>query len=89
MKSLMAYELISTWVEVGCLEIVVQDIGAEFNGADPLRPVFREKLTLTRERLLAIQDRLLALEMDVELRDPLDEELQEMREWFASLPEKT
>ncbi len=89
MKSLMAYELISTWVEAGCIEIVVQDIGAEFKGADPLRPVFREKLTFTREKLLAIKERLLALSMDVELRDPLDEELQEMRDWFASLPEKT
>jgi len=48
--------------------------------------VFREKQEKTREKLLAIKEHLLFLSMDVVLREPLEEELEEMRGWLAETP---
>ena len=56
-----------------------------FNGLDPL-PVFREKLEGTQAKLLAIQEHLRFLRIDVELREPLPEELEELRGWREELP---
>jgi hypothetical protein len=56
------------------------------NGIDPLRPVFREKAEATKEELLSIQDWFKVLKIEVVLREPLDEELQELREWVLSIP---
>ena len=40
----------------------------EFNGIDPLRPYFREKLDSTRQSLLDVREHLTFLDMEVELR---------------------
>ena len=86
LKKTTAYGLISTWVEMKCVEVLVEEIAGAFNGIDPLRPVFREKLESTREKLLTVHEHLSFLSIQVELREPLGEELQEMREWLESLP---
>jgi hypothetical protein len=64
----------------------VSEIGEEFNGIDPLRPVFREKLDGAKEKLQEIQTHLSYLGMDVVLREPHEEELQELRGWLAETP---
>ena len=86
LKGTTALRLISTWVLLLSVEAVVKEIGESFNGIDPLRPVFREKLESTREKLLAIKEHLSYLRIEVELRDPLDEEIQEIRGWLEELP---
>jgi hypothetical protein len=67
-----AYRLISTWVLLRTVDVLVKEIGEAFNG--------------TREKLLSIREHLLFLSMDVVLREPLDEELEEMRGWVAETP---
>jgi hypothetical protein len=51
-----------------------------------MRPVFREKLEAARAKLLAIQEHLRLMNIEVELRDPLAEELQEIRGWLEENP---
>ena len=86
LRETTAYRLISTWVLLRTVDVLVKEIGEAFNGLDPLRPVFREKQEATRERLLSIREHLTFLSMEVELREPLDEELEEMRGWLAETP---
>jgi hypothetical protein len=83
LRESMAFNLISTWVELRSVEMLVNEIGEEFNGIDPLRPVFREKLDSTREELLEVKEHLLYLGIDAVLREPLDEELEEVRSWVT------
>jgi hypothetical protein len=63
---------------------VLGEIAAEFGVEDVLRPVFRERMQSTYERLRTSKEHLLLLGIDVVLREPLDEELQEMREWLKA-----
>jgi hypothetical protein len=86
LRETIAYQLICTWVELRCVDTLVGEIGESFNGIDPLRPVFREKLDGTREKLLSLKEQLEVLSMDVVLREPLDQELEEMRGWLSSVP---
>ena len=51
-----------------------------------MKPVFREKLDSTREKLETIREHLVVLRMDVVLREPLQDELDEMRGWLSSVP---
>ena len=86
LRETTAVRLVSCWVQLGCVDMLVAEIGEAFNGIDPWRPVFREKLEAAREKLLAIKEHLLFLGLDVVLRDPLPEELDEMRGWLEELP---
>jgi hypothetical protein len=54
-------------------------VAAEFGGADPVKPDVREKLDGTQRKLQSIHEQLLALDLEVELREPLEEELEELR----------
>ena len=82
LRETTAYLLISIWVQLRCVEALVNEIGEAFNGIDPLKPAFREKLDGTREKLQAIREHLSFLRMECELREPLEEELTEMRGWL-------
>jgi len=86
LQETIANQLISTWVELRCVEAILGEIAEAFNGADPLRPALREKLEATRQKLLTVTEHLRYLRIEVVLREPLEEELQEMRDWLASLP---
>jgi hypothetical protein len=86
LRETTAYRLISTWVLLRTVDVLVKEIGEAFNHIEPLRRVFREKQEKTREKLLSIREHLLFLSMDVVLREPLDEELEEMRGWVAETP---
>ena len=48
--------------------------------------MFRDKAEATREKLLSLQERFRVIKVEVELREPLDEELQETRDWLATIP---
>ena len=78
-----AFELLTIWLQLRTAEVVVLEIGEEFNGIDPLRPVFREKLDGAKEKLREIQSHVAYLGMEVELPEPQEEELQEMRDWLV------
>jgi hypothetical protein len=61
------------------------EIAGEFGGVDPLKPVLRAELDETKERLVRVQERLrMLLHMDVVLREPLEEEVEEMRSWVKT-----
>jgi hypothetical protein len=81
-----AFQLVSTWVELRCIETLVAEVGEHFNGLDPLKPVFREKAEATREKLLSLQEWFTVIKVEVEFHEPLDEELQETRDWLATIP---
>jgi hypothetical protein len=79
LKESTAYQLITFWIQVRCVDILLEGIGAEFNDMDPLLPKYREALEETREKLLACKEHLLVLNTEVVLREPLAEELDELR----------
>jgi hypothetical protein len=81
LKQTTAYMLISAWVELGCVDAVLAGIAAEFGIEDALRPKFRERLEETRQKLRTSKEHLLVLGMDVVLREPLAEELDELHGW--------
>ena len=63
------------WVELRVAQAVLDEVAATFKGVDPPRPLFRAKIDATRQRLLTTREKLLELHgMDVELRDPLEED---------------
>jgi hypothetical protein len=73
--------MIFAWVELRTIETVLDEIAVEFGGADPLKPRGREMLDETKRRLLKLQAELDYFRMEVVLREPLPEELDEMREF--------
>jgi hypothetical protein len=81
LRETTACRLISTWVQVRCVDVLVGESSDSFNGIDPLRPVFRDKLEGTRQKLIAVKERLGFLNMEVAFREPLEEELAEVRSW--------
>ncbi len=85
LKDSTAYHLISTWLHLATVEQVLDEIAAEFEGTDPVKPATRELLEETKRRLLSHKEQLLALKLDVVLREPLPEELDEMREFVRTV----
>jgi hypothetical protein len=81
LKTSMAGTLISTWVQLRTAEVVLDEMALEFGGADPLRPFIRAEVEETKHDLLEIQEHLRFFNMEVVLREPLEEELAEMRGW--------
>jgi hypothetical protein len=73
--------LIKCWVQLLTAEAILDEIAVEFGGTDPLKPALREEVEETKRELLTIQEHLRFLSMEVVLREPLEEELDEMREW--------
>lgn len=86
LREATVFQLVLTWVELRCVEALVADVAEHFNGIDPLRPVFREKVDSARTILLRVQEWFKVLQVEVELREPLDDELQELRDWALSIP---
>ena len=86
LKESTAFNLILNWVNCACIDTLLAEIGEEFNGIDPLRPIFREKLESTREELWSVHEWLKRIRIEVKLREPLEEELQDMRDWLSELP---
>jgi hypothetical protein len=85
LKETTAYQLITAWVAPRCVDVLLDGIGAGFNGVDPLLSRFRESLEKTRQKLQSSKDHLLVLGIDVVLREPLAEELDELRGWLSEI----
>jgi hypothetical protein len=66
----LAGHAIACWQQVRACEIVLAEIGAWFDGDDPLKPVSREALNETHVRLSRVRDHIAALDKELELRDP-------------------
>jgi len=77
----IAYQMIICWVEARMVEIVIDEIAGEFEGVDPLMPQDRLRLDETKARLLQLREHLAFFRMDVVLREPLEEEIVELREF--------
>jgi hypothetical protein len=71
--------MIFAWVELRTIETVLDEIAVEFEGADPLKPRNRETLEATKQKLLKLKGELEYFRMEVLLREPLPEELDDMR----------
>jgi hypothetical protein len=76
----LASHVIGCWQQVRACEIVLTEIAAWFDGADPLKPVSREALNETRQRLSKIRDHLSALDKEFELIEPPEEVVETLRE---------
>ncbi|HLG12216.1 MAG TPA: hypothetical protein VI876_10710 [Dehalococcoidia bacterium] len=61
--------------------MVIDELAREFGGVDPLKPALRSELDQTKQELLTIEEHLRWLQMEVVLREPLEEELAEIRGW--------
>jgi hypothetical protein len=81
LKQGLALLMVSTWTQLRSVEVVLDEMAPEFDGIDPLRPLPREALNDAKTGLLSLQKQLRAFDVEVDLREPLDEELEEMREW--------
>ncbi len=75
----------STWVQLVTVEQVLGEIAGEFEGTDPLKPDVRTLLDETKRRLLQHKEELAVLNIEVVLREPLLEELEEMREFVREV----
>jgi hypothetical protein len=58
---------------------VLAEIGAWFDGDDPLKPVSREALNETRERLSKVGNHLAALDKEFELPEPPEDVVEVLR----------
>jgi len=83
-----AYALVFCWIQVRVVEVILDEVAAEFGGADPLKPDVREKLDEAKQKLQENHDQLLALDLEVELREPLDEEMEELRGMLRQIQAK-
>jgi hypothetical protein len=82
LKQRIAYELIEAWVELLCVEAGLGQIADSLGTHDALVPGSRELLEETKAQLLESQEQLRALHREVVMRDPLEEELAEMRQFL-------
>ena len=79
----IAFQLISSWVQLRTVEMIIEEMAAEFDGIDPLKPVHRARLEETKQRLLTAQEHLRFLNLEAVLREPLPEELAELRDFVG------
>jgi hypothetical protein len=84
-KKGLAFEMISTWTQLRAVEVVLDEMAPEFDGTDPLRPHARDELNEAKQELLSLQEQLRVFQIEVELREPLDEELSEMRDFVKTV----
>jgi hypothetical protein len=76
----LARQLVACWQQLRACETVLAEIAAWFDGADPLKPVSRNALIQTRQKLSTIRDHLAALDKEFELAEPPEEMVETLRE---------
>ncbi len=69
------------WGEMRAIEIVVEEVAAELGGEDPLKPLFREMLVYSKAGLTYLNQILEAVGSAVELQEPEEARLTELRAW--------
>jgi hypothetical protein len=75
----LARQVIGYWRQVRACEIVLAEIAAWFDGEDPLKPVSREALNETRERLSRVRGQLATLHKECELAEPREDVVEVLR----------
>jgi hypothetical protein len=75
----LARHVIACWQQVRACEIVLTDIAAWFDATDPLKPVSREALNETLQKLSRVRDHLAALDKECELSEPPEEVVDALR----------
>ena len=75
--------MIDAWAVLRTVEQILDEIAAEFDGTDPLKPAIREMLGDTKQGLLDQKERFLALNVEVVLSEPPAEYVEEMREFIS------
>ncbi len=68
------------WLAVREAEIVIDEAAEEFDGIDPLRPWARTLLDECKASLLEVNRHLECIKMEVELPEPSEEDIAELRE---------
>jgi hypothetical protein len=66
----LSRHVLACWQQVRACEIVLSEIAAWFDGEDPLKPVSREALNETRQKLSKVRGHLAALDQECELAEP-------------------
>jgi len=61
------------------LEVVIDEVAAEFGGVDPLTPRNREPLTRVRKLLVSLKEQVEYLGLECELREADEEDLDVLR----------
>ena len=69
------------WEEIRAIEIVAEEVAAELGGEDPLRPLLRELLEHSKAGFTYINRFLEALDATVELQEPDEANLTDLRAW--------
>ena len=85
LRETIAHDLIFAWIQLRCIEIILDEVAAELGGVDPLKPSPRQKLDETKRSLLSSQEQLRVLQMEALFREPLPEELEELRGFFETI----
>lgn len=67
------------WEDVRAIEIVIEEIAAEFGEEDPLRPRIREALDKAKAGLTYLNRVLEVLDAAVELQEPAEDNLTDLR----------
>ncbi len=76
-------QLVSLWEELRAIDIVVDEVAAEFDGEDPLRPIMRGVVETTRKKLSDLHEVLAAVE-ELELKEPDEEAMDLARTYFEN-----
>jgi hypothetical protein len=74
------------WREVRAVEMVLDEVAAEFDGEDPLLPPVREVLDKTRQDLRELHVLLDFVDAEAELPEPDEERVAELRERLLREP---
>jgi hypothetical protein len=85
LKATLARQAISAWVQLRTVEQVLAEIEADLGEVDPLKPHARTMLDAAKQGLLTLQAHLRVLRVEVVLREPFPEELDEMREFVRQV----
>ena len=67
------------WGDMRAIELVVEEVAAELGGEDPLKPLFRELLEHSKAGLTYHNQFLEALGSAVELQEPEEASLSDLR----------
>ncbi len=81
MEAHLREDVVGLWQEIRAIEILLDEVSAEFNGEDVLRPFMRGQLQKARRRLTALHDYLNNRE-PLELLEPTDETRELVQVYF-------
>jgi hypothetical protein len=74
------------WRELRAVETVVEEVAQEFNGEDPLLPPVRNVLDKAHQELADLPELLVAVGVEVELSEPDEERVADLRERLLRAP---